>query len=114
MVMATEKLNRVTTKGTGTNASNVGGTLSYERIGNIVVVSGTLTTSASFNAGVTMVSNLPKPVVNNCYILEQNNNSASGLGYMQLTVSNGDGVMQSGQSIPSGASLRICGAYLCQ
>ena len=112
--MAIDKINRVTTTGTGTNASNVGGALSYERIGNIVIVSGTLTTSASFNSGVTMVSNLPKPVVNNCYILEQNNNATSGLGYMQLTVVNGDGVMQAVQNIPSGASLRICGAYLCQ
>lgn len=96
--------------GTAYAATNVSGSLAWHKIDNIVVFSGTLATTAAISAGGALATGLPSAYTTNPAVVATNNNAASS--YYNLLL-NGNR-LNAGAAIPSGASLRVTGSYLCQ
>lgn len=92
----------------GTAAQNVTGAFSYIKIGRVVVFSGTLSLSASFAAGNTIISAIPSSLVANVLFYSNNNNAVNSRYALLAAGTN----LNAGETIPSGVSLRVAGAYL--
>lgn len=92
-----------------TLGSSVSGSCYYTQLGSIVVVTGTLATSAAKADGGNLATGLPGPATSNGILYAKNNNALNSSYAMQI---NSDGRLNAFGAIPSGVSLRFFSAYI--
>lgn len=100
--------NDLTDTESATLATNASGNCWYVSVGKIVVVTGTIATSAAFAASSTIASGLPRCATNNGLVYAINNNV--GAAVKMYMSSNGE--FRTAESVPNAASLRFCFAYI--
>lgn len=103
-------LANITNRTSATLGSGLSGTAYYTRVGNIVVVTGTITSSDTIAQGATLASGFPRPATGTNFPIHMANNNAVASIFRSYITANG--VLMCAENTVSNVSLRFSAAYI--
>lgn len=103
-------LANITNRTSATLGSGLSGTAYYTRVGNIVVVTGTITSSDTIAQGATLASGFPRPATGTNFPIHMANNNAVASIFRSYITANG--VLMCAENTVSNVSLRFSTAYI--